>query len=61
MFRKDGKKLLYNGKLCVPRKLIPAILELAHDSKSSGHFKFAKTMSGLENFHWRHKSRYVKK
>ena len=60
MFRKDGKKLTYNGKLCVPRKSVSTILDLAHDCKTSGHFKFAKTMSRLDNFHWRHKSRDVK-
>jgi len=60
-FEKNGSKLLYNGKVCVPRKSISTILNIAHDSKLGGHFKFAKTMSRLSNFHWRHKSRDVKK
>jgi len=60
MFKKEGQKLLYTGRLCVPRKSVSRILDLAHDCKTSGHFKFAKTMSRLENFHWRHKSRDVK-
>lgn len=60
LFQLDGKKLLYNRKICVPRKAIPKVLQVAHDSKTAGHFKFAKTMSRLTNFHWRHKSRDVR-
>ena len=37
------------------------VLQLAHESKIGGHFKFAKMMSRLTNFHWRHKSRDVRK
>ena len=36
------------------------VLQLAHDSKISGHFGFYKTLSRLKNFHWKHKSRDVK-
>jgi len=61
MFKMKDGKLLYNGKLCVPRKSVSTILQIAHDSRVGGHFKFAKTMSRLTNFHWRHKSRDVKK
>ena len=61
MFTMEGKKLLYRKKLCVPRKSISTVMHMAHDSKISGHFKFAKTMARLDNFHWRHKARDVKK
>ena len=46
---------------CIPRKPVSDVLHLAHDSKISGHFKFAKTRSRLSNFLWRHKSRDVRK
>lgn len=45
----------------VPRRCVSNILELAHDCRIAGHFKFAKTMSRLSNYHWRHKARDVKK
>ena len=61
MFRKEGSRLFYNGKLCVPRRSVSTILQLAHDSKIGGHFKFLKTLSRLTKFHWRHKSRDVRK
>ena len=60
-FKLDGKRLFYNGKFCVPRKSVSTIMQIAHDSKVGGHFKFAKTMSRLSNFHWKNKSRDVKK
>lgn len=60
MFRLDGKKLYYNQKLCVPRRSVSCIMQLAHDSKISGHFAFAKTLSRLANYHWRHKTRDVR-
>lgn len=60
-FKFVGKRLLYMNKVCVPRKCVSTILDIAHDSRISGHFKFAKTMSRLSNFHWRHKTRDVKK
>jgi len=61
MFERDGARLLYQGKLCVPRRAVSSILHMAHDSKIAGHFGFSKTMSRLENYHWRHKGRDVKK
>ena len=61
MFTKNGGRLYYNGKLCIPRKSVSDVLQLEHDSKISGNFKFAKTLSRLSNFHWRHKSRDVRK
>jgi len=60
MFRLDGKRLLYNGKVCVPRRCVATVLGIAHDARVGGHFKFAKTLSRLANFHWRHKARDVK-
>ena len=61
IFNNDGERLLYNGKLCIPRKSVSDVLPLAHDSEISSHFKFAKKLSRLSNFHWRHKSRDVRK
>ena len=61
MFEYRDKKLKYNGKVCVPRKCVSTILGIAHDSRLSGHFKLTKTLSRLSNFHWRHKTRDVRK
>ena len=61
MFKNDGKRLFYNEKLCITRKSVSEVLQLEHDSKICGHFKFAKTLSILSNFYWRHKSRDVRK
>lgn len=60
LFHLNERKLLYCGKLCVPRKAIPTILQLAHDAKTAGHFGYLKTLSRLKNYHWKHKSRDVK-
>ena len=61
IFEFKNKKLLYNRKLCVPRSSISKVLQIAHDSKISGHFKYAKTLARLDNFYWKHKARDVKK
>ena len=61
LFKYDKKRLLYQNKVCVPRKCVSTILGIAHDSQLRGHFKFAKTLSRLSNFYWRHKARDVKK
>jgi len=61
LFKRDGKRLIYEEKLCIPRRCVANVLQLAHDSKIAGHFGFAKTMSRLEKYHWKHKSRDVKK
>ena len=61
MLKNDGERLYYNVKLCIPCKSVSDVLQLAHDSKISGHFKFAETLSRLSKFHWRHKSRDVRK
>ena len=60
LFHLDGRKLIYEGKLCVPRKSVSRILQLSHDAKTSGHFGYLKTLSRLKNFHWKHKTRDVK-
>jgi Integrase zinc binding domain len=60
MFTEDEGLLRYENKLCVPRRCVSRILQMAHDSRIGGHFGHAKTMSRLANFYWRHKSRDVK-
>ena len=60
LFKLENKKLFYMNKVCVPRKCVSTLLQIAHDSQLGGHFKFAKTLSRLSNFHWRHKARDVK-
>ena len=61
LFCRERARLFYNGKLCVPRRSVSSILQMAHDSRISGHFKFLKTLARLEKFHWRHKARDVRK
>lgn len=61
MFHRDGSKLLYEGKLCIPRKSVRDLLHMAHDAKIAGHFGYFKTLSRLRNVYWKHKSRDVKK
>ena len=56
---KDGC-LMYQGRVCLPRKSISGILQIAHDSKLGGHFGLAKTISRLSGFHWRHMLRDVR-
>ncbi len=51
LFHKDGDKLLYEGKLCIPRKSISTGMQLAHDAKTSGHFGYLKTISRLKKYH----------
>ena len=59
-FHLHGKRLLYEGKICVPRKSVSSVLEIVHDEKAAGHLGFSKTMSGLKIFYWKHKSRDFK-
>lgn len=61
MYHRDGKKLLYDGKLCITRKSVPEITHIAHDSDISRRFGYFKTLSRLKNVYWKHKSRDVKK
>lgn len=57
---------LYEGiiyhvqKPCVPRKNVRDMLYLAHDCRVTGQLSYSKTLERLENFHWKHKSSYVK-
>ncbi len=60
LFHKEEDKLLYERKLCVPRKSISTFMQLAYDAKTSAHFGYLKTISRLKNYHWKHKSRDVK-
>ncbi len=60
LFERDGKRLLYEGKLCIPRTSVAPILQMAHDAKTGGHFGFSKTLSRVEKYHWRHKTSDVK-
>ncbi len=60
LFHRDGKKLLYQVNLCVTRKSVANVLQMAHDSKIAGHCGFAKMMSRLEKYHWKNKERDVK-
>ncbi len=56
LFYKDEEKLLYEGKLSVPRMSMSTVMQLAHNAKTSGHFGYRKTLSRLKNYHWKHKS-----
>lgn len=51
--------LYYDGKKCISRKLVKHVLHFAHDISTSGHFSFTKTLSRLEKFHWKGKTRDV--
>lgn len=59
-FHEDGKRLIYEGKICVPRKSVKQILQMAHDCKVAGHFAVYKTLARLKNFYWRNKAKDVK-
>lgn len=43
---KEGK-LIYNGKVCVPRNNVRDLLDLPHDARVSDHFAFTKTLGRL--------------
>lgn len=60
-FKYVSNKLLYAGKMCVPKLQVKNVLYAAYDASVSGHFGFVKTLGRLENLHWRHKSRDMKK
>lgn len=59
-FKFADRELLNLNETRLPRKCVSTLLVIAHDSKLGGHFKTAKTLSRLSNFHWRHKARDVK-
>ena len=56
LFEGDKKELYYHGLLCVLRKSISILPQMADDSKLSGHFVLSKTLSRLKRYHWRHQS-----
>ncbi len=39
LFERDGKRLLYEKKLYIPIYSVSHILQIAHDSKTGGHFE----------------------
>lgn len=59
LFKLNDRFLLYDSKICVPRRNVKEILKIAHDNKLSGHFSFIKTLSRLNGFHWKHKTKDV--
>lgn len=44
----DGRKLLYGKKLYAPRKSVSILMQIGHESKIGGHFKFSKTVESLD-------------
>lgn len=51
--------LTFNGKTCIPRRNVKDTMHLAHDSTTSGHFSYSKTLARLDNFHWKGKSKDI--
>lgn len=60
-FKLHNGALLYDGKKCVPRKLVKRVLYLSHDTPVGGHFSFTKTLSRLNDFYWKSKTRDVER
>lgn len=60
-FKKEEERLLFDEKVCIPRKSVSTVLSIANDSKIGGQYKFSNTMSRPRNFHWKIKSRDVKR
>ena len=50
-FTVAGWRLLYGGRICVPRRAVKQLLRMAHDTSLSGHFAFEKTIHRLDDFH----------
>ena len=61
LFGMDEVLLYLKEKVCVPRRRVRDLLHLAHDCKIAGHFAFAKTLRRLEAYHWKNRTRDVKK
>ena len=59
-FHLDGKNLLHEGKLSVPRTSVSDVLQMSHDCKVAGNFGYFKTLSILNKFYWKNNSRDVK-
>lgn len=53
--------LYYKNLICVPRRILKELLQLAHDSSISGHFGAGKTLERLSKYHWKGKTRDAKK
>lgn len=49
------------GELCLPRKTVKMIMQVAHDSPESGHFGTSKTLHHLQRFYWSQKVRDVRR
>ena len=60
LFSEKDRLLMYEDKVCVPRKFVRDLLYHAHDSRLGGHFAVGKTLSRLERYHWKNKTRDVK-
>lgn len=54
-FKIKDELLYYEGMICVPRKNIKHLMDLAHDNKLSGHFGYTKTLARLARNHWKNK------
>lgn len=52
--------LYYEDKVCVPRRCVRDVLQLAHDSKLGGHFGFAKSLARVQRFQWKIKTKDVR-
>lgn len=59
LFSLHKETLVCEDKLSVPRANMREILHLAHHNKLYGHLSSTKTLSRLDDFHWRHKGRDV--
>ena len=59
-FKTKENPLYYENKLCLPRRSVSEVLQLAHDLKPSGHHGTAKTLARLDQYHWKNKSKDVK-
>lgn len=56
-FRISENILYYEDTVCVPGSQIRELIHLAHVSTVSGHLYTSKTLSCLDQFNWKHKSR----
>lgn len=61
MFAREGVRLLYQGKVCIPRSSVATIIELAHYSNIAGHCGFPKTCHDWTNIIGYIKGKYVKR
>lgn len=52
--------LYYKDRICVPRKCVRHLPQMAHNSNVAGHFGFAKTLVRVSGYHWNHNTRDVR-